>query len=124
MYIYPLIYVSFYAPCPLPYLSPYVSPFSVSPVVYVCPLEAANEDTITAADLACSPPRFLSPLGPPRAIGDSQELLNVFKLFNKQQTSHKKNKFLLFVSAGTGEELIGSRQISQRCKCLFFFFFS
>lgn len=76
---------------------------------------------MTDADLNCAPSKFLSPVGHARSIGEASELLLAFKAFAKQSAAaaaaHKKKKMLIFVTAGTGEELIGNRQISQRCEC-------
>lgn len=72
---------------------------------------------MTDADLMCPPSKFLAPVGKSRAINEASELLGAFKAFAKLKGTVNK-KFVLFMTAGTGEELIGSRQMSQRRKSI------
>ncbi|XP_026191455.1 uncharacterized protein LOC34624170 [Cyclospora cayetanensis] len=75
--------------------------------------EGVDEKAVTETDLACSPRKFLFPMGMSGAIGDASELLKAFRLFAQQNISGSK-KLLIFMTAGRGEEIISNRQISQR----------
>ncbi|KAL8270274.1 hypothetical protein Esti_005833 [Eimeria stiedai] len=114
---------SFVAP-PSPALFP-PAPFLIFPSVsrFVTPspfvpsslfVQTQDDEVLTEAESLCPPTRFLRAIGPHHSFNEPAELLEAFDRFAELNETRKSTKLLLFLNAGTGEELIVNRQISQR----------
>lgn len=85
--------------------------------------EVHEEEAVTDVDRMCAPNQFLSPIGKSRGITDAADIRGAFKAFSRQKGNGER-KLLLIMTAGSGEELVGNRQISQRGESLGFALYS
>lgn len=80
--------------------------------------ELLEDEVLSDGERLCVPANFLTPAGSLQAISGAPELLGAFESFMQHKTTGNR-KLLVFMTSGTGEELVGNRRISQRSEARF-----